>query len=64
MILYKNINDYEDKVFSDSVSEVNSSPNNKQTVEYRHRDQSSQYNMSRVDGACVFEPILIIDLLT
>lgn len=61
MILYNRINDNDEKFFSDSISEANSSPKNKQTVEYRHRDH---YNSSRVDGAVVFEPILIMDLIT
>jgi hypothetical protein len=64
MILYKNINDYDEKYFIDSISEANSSPKNKQTVEYRHRENRDQYNASRVDGAVVFEPILILDLIT
>lgn len=63
MIIYKDINDFDEKYFVDSISEANSSPKNKQTVEYRHRD-NSQYNASRVDGAVVFEPILILDIIS
>lgn len=63
MILYKNINDYDEKFYNDSISEANSSPNNNEAVEYRHRDHT-HYNASRVDGAVVFEPILILDIIT
>ena len=64
MIFYKKINESEEKFFTDSsISEGNSSPKSKQAVEYRHRD-SAQNDSSRVDGAVVFEPILILDLIS
>lgn len=68
MILYKNINDYDEKFFLDSVSENNISGSPKSKNHQSQQQQNHSYSAERnplnaVDGPVLFEPVLILDLL-